>query len=255
MQDTLGKCRVEYSDAIGITRQPATPLPKEKKMPFPNVDTKPIDQRAHNQKPKPETEGAKTSLEDKINAKNRAKSHSYKNLPERQRGNTSNDQISISDKKLHPPLPSSASSSGPRVDHHNPTNQVRKESLSPSPVKKEQVPPIRNGPVNGCGSDEIGKNMAKNKAHVNGTLLKPKHHNLPRLQIKKVVITLLVFFFQYLDLFILHPHISYISVNLQYMSFTVIINNMLKIYDKYERLQVPFSTCIWKHFTVPAKAF
>lgn len=39
------------------------------------------------------------------------------------------------------------------------------------------------------------------------------------------------------------------------MSFTFIINNILKIYDKYERLQVPFSTYIWKHFTVPAKAF
>lgn len=187
MQDTLGKCRVEYSDAIGITHQPATPLPKDKRMPY-NVDTKRPDHRTQYSKPKPETtDGAKRPVEEKSNPKNHSKSYSYKGYLEKQRNTASHDQISTSDKKSHPPAPSSTSSSGHKQDHQNQNHQVKKESQSPSPVKREQVTPVKNGPVNGCSSEEKGK-ISNNKIKVQPTngLLKPKNANLPRLHIKKV---------------------------------------------------------------------
>lgn len=188
MQDTLGKCRPEYSDAIGITHQPATPLPKDKRMPFHNVDTKRPEHRTQYPKPKPETtEGAKRPVEEKSNPKNHSKSYSYKGYLEKQRNTASHDQISTSDKKLHPPAPSSTLSSGHKQDHQNQNHQGKKETLSPSPVKREQVTPVKNGPVNGCSSEEKGK-ISTNKIKVQPTngLLKPKNANLPRLHIKKV---------------------------------------------------------------------
>lgn len=187
VQDTLGKCRPEYSDAIGITHQPATPLPKDKRMPFHNVDTKRPDHRTQYPKPKPETtEGAKRPVEEKSNPKNHSKSYSYKGYLEKQRNTASHDQISTSDKKLHPPAPSSTLSSGHKQDHQNQNHQGKKETLSPSPVKREQVTPVKNGPVNGCSSEEKGK-ISTNKIKVQPTngLLKPKNANLPRLHIKK----------------------------------------------------------------------
>lgn len=190
MQDTLGKCRPEYSDAIGITHQPATPLPKDKRMPFHNVDTKRPDHRTQYPKPKPETtDGAKRPVEEKPNPKNHSKSYSYKGYLEKQRNTASHDQISTSDKKSHPPAPLSTSSSGHKQDHQNQNHQGKKETLSPSPVKREQVTPVKNGPVNGCSSEEKGK-ISTNKIKVQPTngLLKPKNANLPRLHIKKVIL-------------------------------------------------------------------
>ncbi|XP_062566618.1 AF4/FMR2 family member 4-like [Saccostrea cucullata] len=184
IQATLGKCNMEnYRDAIGITQQPATPLPDKKRMSFP--DRKP-DSRPNHSK---ETEGAKRSLDDKNTAKNApAKSYTYQSYLDKQRGASSRDPGSSSDKKAHPP---SSSSNGLKADQPKPHHPIKKEHRSPSPLKKEQTTPTKNGPVNGKGGEEKGEGSNKNKYHsVNGipAPLKPsKHHNLPPLRINKEV--------------------------------------------------------------------
>jgi hypothetical protein len=184
VQDTLGKCRVvDYHDAIGITHQPATPLPN-KKMSFPDVDSRRPDHKL----PKSEIDGPRRSLEDKNKLKNlNAKFH--QSLLEKQRTSSSHDSISAADKKSHQQIASSSSSRPNHNDSHHPS---KKEHQSPKPVKKEHVAPTKNGPVNGRGTEEKGEGSSKTRVHtVNGiSALKPiKNPNLPLLHIKVIIAT------------------------------------------------------------------